>query len=370
MANGQPPIDEFELMRRRLRQRGAATAEGRQRELDRRFAAAGNLPSGAAFRIRQQAAEGAQRATGEALQDVNILQAQTQRAEREAAAQRGLQRFGIEQQAQTARRGQDIGLQTAQLGSETARRAQDIGLQTAQLGSETARRGQDLGLQTAGLEAETARRGQDVGLQAAQLSADTQRDLAEMQIGSAVELANLSGEQARQIEEMRGRFGAEAQERSIKAARKQLRAQIDAQENLMELDIGSKMALAQMDHDSRMSQLAVSDRTARFLGEIELNNQITIAEWDRNLRQQGTDIQDKLADAGVAENQFEAKLNTMATFVNALEPMKNAGFNDREVRNMLESLGLDFGGQFIQTQLLRANFGADGDPGTDAQHIL
>ena len=86
------PVDEFELMRRRLRQRGAVQAEGQQRDLTRQFAALGNLPSGAALRVRQQAAQDAARTQSEAQQDVNVLQAQTQRAERESAAQRQLQR--------------------------------------------------------------------------------------------------------------------------------------------------------------------------------------------------------------------------------------------------------------------------------------
>lgn len=89
-----PPnqIDEFEIMRQRLRRRGATTGQERQRELSRQFAALGNLPSGAAIRARQQTAQAQERATNEALQDVNVLQAQTQRAEREAQAGRDLQR--------------------------------------------------------------------------------------------------------------------------------------------------------------------------------------------------------------------------------------------------------------------------------------
>jgi len=90
----RPPgeVDEFELMRRRLKQRGATTGQERQQELSRQFASLGNLPSGAAIKTRQKAATASERATNEALQDVNILEAQTLRQERESQAGRDLQR--------------------------------------------------------------------------------------------------------------------------------------------------------------------------------------------------------------------------------------------------------------------------------------
>ena len=100
------PVDEFELLRRRAKRRGAASAAGQQRDLNRQFAALGNLPSGAALKVRQQAATAAGQQTSDDLAGINVLQAQTQRAERESQAQRDLQRFGIQQQAQTAQRGQ------------------------------------------------------------------------------------------------------------------------------------------------------------------------------------------------------------------------------------------------------------------------
>jgi len=86
------PMDEFELMRRRLRQRGAVTGQERQQELSRQFASLGNLPSGAALKARQQAAVGLERANNEAIQDVNMAEAETLRAEREGARERNLKR--------------------------------------------------------------------------------------------------------------------------------------------------------------------------------------------------------------------------------------------------------------------------------------
>ena len=115
------PIDEFEIMRRRLKARGAAGQEGQQRQLNRQFASLGNLPSGAAFKIRQQAQVAGERQVSENLQDVNVLQAQTQRAEREAEKQRTFQtgeRIGSQQFAGT-QAGLQRGFQTAErLGGE------------------------------------------------------------------------------------------------------------------------------------------------------------------------------------------------------------------------------------------------------------
>jgi hypothetical protein len=60
-------------MRQRLRQRGAARGEQAQRQTRRDIAALGNLPSGAALKQRQIAAQQAEELTGREVQDVNIL---------------------------------------------------------------------------------------------------------------------------------------------------------------------------------------------------------------------------------------------------------------------------------------------------------
>jgi len=115
--------DEFELMRRRLRRRGAAQGEEQQRGLSRQFAALGTAPSGAAIKAKQQAAQAQARNISEGLQDVNILEAQTRRGERESLAQRDLQRE----------------LQTQQLGAQERLQASQIAgnLQLAQLSATT-----------------------------------------------------------------------------------------------------------------------------------------------------------------------------------------------------------------------------------------
>jgi hypothetical protein len=101
-ANPPKEIDEFEIMRRRLQQRGAVRGAQAQRQGKRQAASLGNLPSGAAIKQQQLAQRDVERQTSEDVQNVNIVEAQTREREREAEAGRGLQRFGIETQAKTA----------------------------------------------------------------------------------------------------------------------------------------------------------------------------------------------------------------------------------------------------------------------------
>jgi hypothetical protein len=299
----QQPVDEFELMRRRLRQRGAVTGQERQRELTRQFAALGNLPSGAAFDIRQQAAEAQQRGVSEALQDVNILQAQTQRAEREAEAQRALQRE----------------------------------LTGAELGSRRELLGTQLGAQRGLAELE-------IGAQRelAQLQLGGQRELAQLQLGGQRELAQLQTQSAREIANIQGQFGAEAQERSIASARENLQAEIANRTNLANIDASTKQHLAQLDFDARMQELNVQDTTARYLSDMSLKNQLTIATMDNVLKERNLDLQELMVTANVGATQLESKLNTYATWINSIPPLKEAGYSDGAIQSIKEVLGVDF----------------------------
>jgi hypothetical protein len=251
-------VDEFELMRRRLRARGAARGEGQQRELTRQFAALGGLPSGAAFKIRQQAQEAAERATSEALQDVNILQAQTQRAEREAEAERGLRR------------------ELGQLGARTQ-----------------------------------------------------------------IEVAGLGAASAREIAEIQGQFGIQSQQLAIEAARENLATQIAGQRDLAQLDARTKTYLGQLDFDARMRELQVSDETARFMGQLGLQNQLAIASLDANLKNRGLDIQQALADSNVAAQDSENQMNRYATWVNSIQPLRDAGYEDFQIQEIRRMIGID-----------------------------
>jgi hypothetical protein len=78
------PVDEFELMRRRVKQEGKAAGQQRQQELKRQFARTGQLQSGAFIKqsgIEQQQQQQQQQ---RALEGVDIAQAGVQRQEREA----------------------------------------------------------------------------------------------------------------------------------------------------------------------------------------------------------------------------------------------------------------------------------------------
>jgi hypothetical protein len=246
----QQPVDEFELMRRRIRQRAGAAGEGRQRELTRRFAALGQAPSGAAFRIRQEAQEATERAQSEQLQDVAALEAQTRRQEREGEAQRGLQR-------------------------ELA--------------------------------------GEQRGLQ---------RELAQQQAETQLAVTRLGTESAE-------RLGA--------------------------LDAQTRQALGQMDFDARMKQMQVADDTARFLGKMELDNQVAIADLDRQLRRDGTNIENMLAEQQIADSAKEGTLNSFATFVNSVAPLREAGLNPAQISAVFDELELGLPNDVI-TGFLQQNF--------------
>lgn len=257
----QQPVDEFELMRRRIRQRSGAAGEGRQRELTRRFAALGQAPSGAAFKIRQEAQEATERAQSEQLQDVNILQAQTARQEREGAAQRGLQR----------------------------------------------------------------------------------------------ELGQMQGQTQRDIEAMRGRFGAEQQERAIQASQAELTQTLASQQSLAKASEATKRYLGDLDFGARMKQLDVQDSTARFLGKMELDNQMVMADLDRQLRKSGTDLEKMLADNQISASQTEGTLNSFASFVNSIAPLREAGLNPAQVSEVFEDLELGIPTELF-TKFVQDNF--------------
>lgn len=198
------PVDEFELMRRRLRQRGAVRGEETQRQLSRQFAALGNLPSGSALKQQQLARQQQAQQTSADIQDVNILQAQTQRAERESAAQRALQRFGIETQAQTAR--------------EALAGQRDIaGLQAA-----TTRAGFQSQQDIARLQAESQFR-------VAQLGANTDLEKARLQGANQIELAQIQTESNQRI--------AQLEQQGLD---RRLAEQIGANRELFDIEIGLK----------------------------------------------------------------------------------------------------------------------------------
>lgn len=259
----QQPVDEFELMRRRIRQRAGAAGEGRQRELTRRFASLGQAPSGAAFKIRQEAQEATERAQSEQLQDVAALEAQTRRQEREGEAQRGLQR-------------------------ELA--------------------------------------GEQRGLQ---------RELAQQQAETQLDVTRLGTESAE-------RLGA--------------------------LDAQTRQALGQMDFDARMQQMQVADDTARYLGKMEMDNQFAIADLDRQLRREGTNVEQMLAANQIETNKREGTLNAWATFVNSFAPLSQAGMNEAQIAEIYSELDLGIPAEDTMNAIL-GNFPQFANPGQSSEAI-
>ena len=308
-AQAEPKVDEFEIMRRRLRQRGAASGEGQQRQLNRQFASLGNLPSGAAFKVRQQAQEAQGRQTSEAVQDVNVLQAQTQRAERESAAQRKLQKFGITTQADTA-------IKTAEIGAEA-------GLEQAEIAAESA-------------------------LETTKLGTASAETIAELQGNFGITAANISAESALNVERMRGKHGSEQQQAAIKASQDELTQTLASNESLAQMDAATKTYLGDLDFDARMKQLEVSDATARFMGGLDIQKQLDIAEFDRDLKSRGQDIQRLMVDSQIEAANQESVLNTFATYVNAIGALKQSGMKAEQVTDLIGTLVPDFDVETVQ----------------------
>ena len=263
------PVDEFELMRRRLKARGATRGAGEQRQLTREFSKLGTAPSGAALRARQEAATQSARQTSEDIQGVNIAEAQTRRAERESSADRALKEFGITTQAETA---------------ETV----------------------------------------------AEIGAGSAETVAEIGAGSAENVANITTESAETISQ-----------NSINAATANLASQLENNLSLANIDANTKTTLGNLDAKTRMDMLKITDDTQRWLTESNLEQQLTIAEWQNNLAKKGMTIQEKLAEAGIKAGEEEGLINSYATFVNSVPQLKQHGFSVEDVGDIMDAMGIE-----------------------------
>lgn len=284
------PPDEFELMRRRLKRRGASRGEEQQRDLNRRFAAAGNLPSGAAFKIRQEAQEGAERQTSEDIQGVNIAEAQTRRQEREAEKQRT---FAGEQ---------------AQLGREFATQER--------LGSQ-----EFAGTQARLGEAFTTRErvaSQGFGSEQARLA----REFATGERISAQDFAASERLAQNSFAAAEAALGREFTKGEAELARSFAR-----EEAATGRDFATNQAQFQREHESAMQALGIASTE-------------NIALLDRELQQQGIDIQEMLAESQIDTAKAEGVLNSFATFTNSIGPLREAGMNPVQISKVFGDLKL------------------------------
>jgi len=302
-AAPQGEADEFEIMRQRLRQRGAARGEQAQRQARRDIAALGNLPSGAALKQRQLAAQQAEELTGREVQDVNILQAQTQRAEREAEAQRGIQRrgqdiqkFGITEQSRLGERGQDIQKFGITEQSRLAQSAQDI---------------QKFGIEE---QSRVALAGQAVQQSIAEKGFATDLEKTELQNAGALDQLRLQGANALELQEAKADFDREAQRIQIRADEKAA----------FYVDRGM---------DRRLATTISSNKELQKMAD--------------NMAQQGIDIQNRLADITEDTAQQESILNQAATVINSFDPLRSLGFNQSEIGDMLTALDLPFADELM-----------------------
>jgi hypothetical protein len=312
----QPPTDEFEIMRQRLRQRGAVRGEEAQRQVQRQAAALGNLPSGAALRIQQQAARETERLTGEQIQDVNILQAQTQRAERESAAQRELQRFGITTQAGTA-------LKTAQIGAQA-------GLEQSRIGARASVRSSQIG---AGAQVQAAKIGAQSALDVTRLDTQSREAIAELGANNDFNIAKLQGNQ--RLNEIIQQGATDQQILEFKN-----RLDTDFQKMQNDFDL-KKLKLVEDGMDSRLATQLASNKE--------------LFDLEMIFKEKGQTIQERLTDANIDATEADTVMSQIATMTNMLDPLFSMGFELDDVHGLMSSLDTPFSEEIAELARTRHN---------------
>jgi len=304
--------DEFEIMRQRLKSRGAARGAEAQRGVARQAAALGNLPSGAALKQRQFAAQQTEDQTSQELQDVNVLQAQTQRAERESAAGRELQRFGITEQSRIAEAGQGIQRFGIEQQAETARAGQGVQRFGIEQQASTAKAGQ--AIQQFGIEEQSrvATAAQTMQESIAKQGWAADKDILADKHANDMALLAEQGATQLELQTAQNRFDAKA----------------------LEIKIGADANAA------KLVERGVNDRLAQTIA----SNKNLQAMAD-DMAQKGIDIQQQLADHSETVAGQEAILNQFATIVNSFDPLRAAGFTKDTIFDMFESMDLPFAEQ-------------------------
>ena len=307
--------DEFEIMRQRLKQRGAARGEQAQRGVARQAASLGNLPSGAALKQRQFAAQATDAQTGQELQDVNVLQAQTQRAERESAAARELQRFGITEGSRIASRGQDIQRFGIEEQSRLGERGQDITKFGIESQAATAKEG--FAVQRYGIDEQTrvSILGQEATTAIAERGYETDLEKTALDNASAMALMEKQGASAIELQEAKFKFDKVLQDKQIQA-------------------------------DSNAALMVERGMDRRLAKTISSN--INLQKMADKMAQKGIDVQQQLADIAQTTAEQEAVLNQAATIINSFDPLRNLGFDNAAIADLLETLDMPFAEEMVE----------------------
>ena len=66
------------------------------------------------------------------------------------------------------------------------------------------------------------------------------------------------------------------------------------------------------------------------------------------MAQKGIDIQQQLADTAQTTAEQEAILNQAATIVNSFDPLRNLGFDNAAIADLLETLDIPFADEMIE----------------------
>jgi phage regulator Rha-like protein len=299
------PVDEFEIMRQRLRSRGAARGEQAQRQVARQSAALGNLPSGAALKLQQQTARATEQQTGQELQDINILQAQTQRAEREAEAERGLRRFGIETQART-------GLEQARIGAQAQVKSSQIG---------------------AGAQVTAARIGAQSALDVTKLDTQSKESIAALGANNDFNIARMQGDQRLNEIIQQG-----ATDQQILEFKNELDTEFQEMQNKFE---EKRIGLLEAGMDSRLADQIAANKD--------------LFDLEMIFKEKGLSIQERLNDANIEATQADTVMSQIATMTNMLDPLFNMGFELDDVHGLMSNLDTPFSEEIAELARVRHN---------------
>ena len=79
-----------------------------------------------------------------------------------------------------------------------------------------------------------------------------------------------------------------------------------------------------------------------------ISSNINLQKMADKMAQKGIDIQQQLADTAQTTAEQEAILNQTATIINAFDPLRNLGFDNAAIADLLETLDMPFADEMVE----------------------
>ena len=326
MANGE--VNEFDIMRQRIRERQLEREKAGQQQVKTQFATRGTLGSGAEVRAQERERARVAQQAQEERRDVLIAEAGVRRQEREAQRQREFarqERLGQQEfqagQAQAQRRfltGERVGTQQFQRGER---------LETQQFTKSQAEalqafsRGERIDTQEfAALQAELDKR---FAAEQAKLGRDLTASESLAQRKFLAKEAQLNRELTVSERKAQNAFASAeaALARGFSQEERQATQAFIQESDIAKRDFQETQAQLERDLKERLQTEQLTQENLRFIEDMALKK-ATLAEQTRQFNQ-------------------ETKLSTINSMINATTALKTAGFTDRQIRDTLTELELD-----------------------------